>query len=429
MHDPAIKVEGLAKRYKVASPSKSAQTVSGAWARLLKYPIDRFRSLGSRYGDDETFWALRDASFDVAQGEVLGIVGRNGAGKSTLLKVLSRITEPTQGRAIIRGRIGSLLEVGTGFHPELTGRENIYLNGALLGMRRSEITARLDEIVEFAEVHRFIDTPVKRYSTGMRVRLAFAVAAHLETEILFVDEVLAVGDAAFQKRCLGKMGDVATQGRTVLLVSHQLAAIEGLCHRCIWLEDGQVAMEGAPSETISAYLRVILDHKGTDLASDTIDRTGSGKARITGFHLEDDEGRRMPSVQSGRPAVFVLTYTGENRDTLRNLTMRFGILDDYGRALFVHSNDYSGETLNAPGSGQMRFRVPRFPIAQGRYKAHAQLYVNQQLADWPKEGVGIVDVVQGDFYRTGSLGWTGDAPFLIEGEWRLAAREVALVPE
>jgi lipopolysaccharide transport system ATP-binding protein len=203
---------------------------------------------------DEILWALREVSFDVARGEVIGIIGRNGAGKSTLLKILSRITDPTSGKAFIKGRVGSLLEVGTGFHPELTGRENIYLSGAILGMKRAEIARKFDEMVAFAEIEKFIDTPVKRYSSGMYVRLAFAVAAHLEPEVLLVDEVLAVGDAAFQKKCLGKMGDVAKEGRTILFVSHNMVAVQNLCDRSLWLQDGQVVKEGQTSEVVSDYL-------------------------------------------------------------------------------------------------------------------------------------------------------------------------------
>src|SRR5205814_4710068 len=218
--------------------------------------------------DDSAYWAVRNASFDVNHGEVLGLVGRNGAGKSTLLKILSRITEPTEGRAVVRGRVGSLLEVGTGFHPELTGRENIYLNGAILGMQRTEIARRFDEMVAFAGVERFIDTPVKRYSSGMYLRLAFAVAAHLEPEILLVDEVLAVGDAAFQKKCLGRMSEVAREGRTVLFVSHNLPSIEKLCQRVVVIDGGKVMMAGDPVTCIAAYLGAGAEPlSGVDLAA------------------------------------------------------------------------------------------------------------------------------------------------------------------
>jgi lipopolysaccharide transport system ATP-binding protein len=250
-----IRVEGLGKSYRLRHERYEA---------LRDVITDRFRSLGRRLvgrasapdagGEEEEFWALRDVGFDVKRGEVLGIIGRNGAGKSTLLKVLSRITEPTEGRVTIRGRVASLLEVGTGFHPELTGRENIYLNGAILGMTRSEIRRKFDEIVAFAETERFLDTPVKRYSSGMYVRLAFAVAAHLEPDILVVDEVLAVGDAEFQRKCLGKMRDVSQGGRTVLFVSHNMAAVQALCGRGVLLDRGRVVFDGRASEAVRQYL-------------------------------------------------------------------------------------------------------------------------------------------------------------------------------
>jgi lipopolysaccharide transport system ATP-binding protein len=253
----AIRVENLGKRYQIGGPQASYKTLRETLTDAIVSPLRRVRALaGGRAASDsrEAFWALRNVSFEVRRGEVLGIVGRNGAGKSTLLKLLSRITEPTEGYAEMHGRIGTLLEVGTGFHPELTGRENIYLNGAILGMRRSEIERKFDEIVAFAEVERFIETPVKHYSSGMYLRLAFAVAAHLEPEILIVDEVLAVGDAQFQKKSLGKMEDVARQGRTVLFVSHNMAAMRSMCSQVIMLQNGQHEFSGATEEVIAHYL-------------------------------------------------------------------------------------------------------------------------------------------------------------------------------
>ena len=242
-----IKVENLGKRYRVGE-LEAGGLLRDQIASLLTNPGSLLRRKPR-----ETFWALRDVSFEVKEGEVLGLIGRNGAGKSTLLKLLSRITAPTVGHAEIHGRVGSLLEVGTGFHPELSGRENVFLNGAILGMSRREIARKFDEIVAFAEVERFIDTPVKRYSSGMYVRLAFAVAAHLETEVLFVDEVLSVGDVSFQKKCLGKMGDISRQGRTVVLVSHQMTSIRTLCNRGLWVEAGTIRMDSSAHETVSAY--------------------------------------------------------------------------------------------------------------------------------------------------------------------------------
>lgn len=247
---PIIKVEGLGKQYRVGSRLQNFATLRDSISAAVRKPLAALRP----NGHSETFWALRDVDFEVAPGEVIGVIGRNGAGKSTLLKILSRITEPTTGRVELYGRVASLLEVGTGFHPELTGRENVFLNGAVLGMRKAEIDRKFDEIVAFAEIEKFIDTPVKHYSSGMYVRLAFAVAAHLEPEILIIDEVLAVGDAQFQKRCLGKMNEVARSGRTVLFVSHNLRAVAQLCGHCIWIDGGRVISHGLANEVVVDYL-------------------------------------------------------------------------------------------------------------------------------------------------------------------------------
>lgn len=264
MSDIAIRVEGLGKRYRIGKRQASYGTLRDSLAETFTSPFRRLRRNGHgglRSAVDgpsnDSIWALKNVSFDVRRGEVVGIIGRNGAGKSTLLKVLARITEPTEGEVDIHGRVGSLLEVGTGFHPELTGRENIFLNGAILGMKRKELDNKLDEIVEFAEVEQFLDTPVKHYSSGMYLRLAFAVAAHLETEILLVDEVLAVGDAAFQKKCLGKMGDVAREGRTVLFVSHSMQAVTTLCQRAILFDGGMKVTDGVSHDSVDEYLRTL----------------------------------------------------------------------------------------------------------------------------------------------------------------------------
>jgi lipopolysaccharide transport system ATP-binding protein len=281
MNDPIITVENLAKRYSIGHQRNRGDGLRHAIEHAVRNPLERFKAgrkwwVGER---KEDFWALKDVSFEINQGEVVGIIGRNGAGKSTLLKILSRITEPTSGRIRIKGRVASLLEVGTGFHQELTGRENIFLNGAILGMSKGEIRRKFDEIVAFSEVEKFLDTPVKRYSSGMYVRLAFAVAAHLEPEILVVDEVLAVGDAEFQRKCLGKMRDVATAGRTVLFVSHNMQAISVLCSRCLLLNGGSIAYAGDTRETIDAYLADVSSAPGA--GDDTNRRLGSGDYRYT----------------------------------------------------------------------------------------------------------------------------------------------------
>lgn len=282
MRDTAIRVDHLSKRYRIGTELEPYRTLRDSISTGLSIPIRALRSLSHRNGNargSNHIWALKDISFQMRRGEVVGVIGRNGAGKSTLLKILSRITEPTEGSAEIHGRVGSLLEVGTGFHPELTGRENIYLNGAILGMRKAEIEAQFDAIVAFAEVEKFIDTPVKRYSTGMGLRLAFSVAAHLEPEILLIDEVLAVGDMAFQKKCLGKMEEVAAQGRTVLFVSHNLGAIKELCQTCIVLDRGRIVFQGPVTHGLNHYSQSIAQQESSD--STTLD-TAWGRVRLNG---------------------------------------------------------------------------------------------------------------------------------------------------
>ena len=283
-----IRVEGIGKCYQLGGSIRYDTLRDAIMHRLRDRSGD---SAPDRQASDQAFWALRDVSFDVAEGEVVGIVGRNGAGKSTLLKILSRITAPSEGQVRLRGRVASLLEVGTGFHPELSGRENIMMNGAILGMTRQEIKANFDEIVAFAEVEKFLDTPVKRYSSGMHVRLAFAIAAHLEPEILIIDEVLAVGDAEFQRKCLGKMGEVARGGRTVLFVSHNMSAVEELCSRAVLLADGRKQAEGTTREIIGRYLNEKAGCGSVNLADGSDTRLGGGEIRMTRVVSSDEEGK------------------------------------------------------------------------------------------------------------------------------------------
>jgi len=300
MADVAIKAEGLGKRYRIGALREAYHTLRDAIVRAVKAPGRLLSRLG-RGGERDTIWALKDVSFEVGRGEVVGVIGRNGAGKSTLLKILSRITKPTEGRAEIRGRVGSLLEVGTGFHPELTGRENIFLNGSILGMRRREIRSKFDEIVAFAEIEKFIDTPVKRYSSGMSVRLAFAVAAHLDPEILLVDEVLAVGDAAFQKKCLGKMGDVAKEGRTVLFVSHNMGAVQRLCSRVQLIDQGHLILDAATHTAVNKYMSLMESHASEgDLSELPREKVEYGRElRLTRVVVVDKEGRARTSLALG----------------------------------------------------------------------------------------------------------------------------------
>ncbi len=320
---PAIRVSHLSKQYKLGGREEPYHTLRDAIVNSLKAPKKIFH----KAPPEEGFWALKDVSFEVEPGEVVGIIGRNGAGKSTLLKILSRITSPTEGTVELHGRVGSLLEVGTGFHPELTGRENIYLSGSILGMKRREIDAKLDDIVKFSEIEKFLDTPVKRYSSGMYVRLAFAVAAHLEPEILLVDEVLAVGDAAFQKKCLGKMGEVAKEGRTVLFVSHQMGSIAQLCTSAILLDNGKISQSGPVSEVVTGYMNQLSRGSMNFEASSP---TGNKNIAIMKAVAMDDRGNPTATFTHMQPITVVITckinkwVTGaeiriEVRDSRRNV--------------------------------------------------------------------------------------------------------------
>jgi lipopolysaccharide transport system ATP-binding protein len=338
MSEVAIRVENVSKRYRIGQNTGPYYvTLRDRIATAFTNPFRRLSSRAYRPGltpdnerraTDEYIWALKGISFEVRQGEVIGIIGRNGAGKSTLLKILSRITEPTEGYAELHGRVRSLLEVGTGFHPELTGRENIYLNGAILGMRKAEITRKFDEIVAFAEVEKFVDTPVKHYSSGMYVRLAFAVAAHLEPEILIVDEVLAVGDAMFQKKCLGKMQDVASEGRTVLFVSHNMATIERLCDRCILLQEGQVSKIGIPTDVIHTYIN-------TD-QNQNLEWNRKGDfpphAHVRRLTVCDEAGLPVKTVTSkSTVGIEIECFLPKHNPSLR---LGLGILDAHGQVIF-----------------------------------------------------------------------------------------------
>ena len=372
MSETAIRVERLSKLYRI-SHLASQRTVRDAvhhgmrlvWRRL------RWNARPTR----EEFWALRDVNFEVKRGEVVGIIGRNGAGKSTLLKVLSRITEATTGRITLRGRIASLLEVGTGFHPELSGRDNIYLNGAIHGLTRAEINRKFDEIVEFADVTRFLDTPVKRYSSGMYVRLAFAVAAHLEPDILVVDEVLAVGDAAFQKKCLGKIREVSSaEGRTVLFVSHNLSSVRQLCTRAILLEQGRVAFDGAPAAAISAYTQ------NDKTKSEYKHIAGDGAARITRLKMHGDAGAGASAPIFGE---IVIEIQFEAKPSAGSLEFFILVYSDEGECIAASFQTDSCPRLGA-GSGGGKISVAfRNPFAPGRYLVSAGIFDPfRQFHDW-----------------------------------------------
>jgi lipopolysaccharide transport system ATP-binding protein len=413
MSNVVIRVENLSKRYRIGEREQYqalrdvlSDWVSASWRSL---PGLRQRKATA----DGYVWALQDVSFSIRQGEMIGIIGRNGAGKSTLLKILSRITKPTAGLAKLRGRVGSLLEVGTGFHPELTGRENIYLNGAVLGMRKAEIDRKYDEIVAFAEIEKFIDTPVKRYSSGMHMRLAFAVAAHLEPEILIVDEVLAVGDAAFQKKCLGRMGQIASEGRTVLFVSHNMAVVQALCKRGILLKNGMVYQDSDMSTVVNTYLQLLETHANEDLLART-DRAGTGEVRLRDVEISTEPATAPNMLVTGRPGKFVFHLT----KLLPRLTCIFTIYNQTGYPVATFSS-----ALNSPEDSRDKTigskiicLIDELSLVPGRYRINVAISVNNHLLDHI-EGAGFFDVEQG-LYRGRPISTdTGYGSNLISHRW------------
>jgi len=367
----SIRVEHLSKRFRIGLAPQRYQTLSENLTRFLKAPLRRIRWVQTPDQDaEDTIWALRDVSFDVQEGQVLGIIGRNGAGKSTLLKILSRITEPTEGSVHIRGRVGSLLEVGTGFHPELTGRENIYLNGAILGMKRSEIEAKFDEIVDFSEVEQFIDTPVKRYSSGMYLRLAFAVAAHLEPEILVVDEVLAVGDAEFQKKCLGKMGDVAQQGRTVLFVSHNMSAILRLTRECLVLEKGRLTLRAPSAEAVDFYLSAGNTNAGERVWEESEIPLRAAPFRPLALRVRDSRGQVHDTLRSTEAFSIEIEYSLSAPIT--GLRIGFYLSTTRGEPVFTSFDTddpllFERHTSRPVGHYISRCTIPADVLNAGRY--------------------------------------------------------------
>ncbi len=424
---PIIKVEGLGKRYRIGK-REPYRTIRDSITRTVAAP---WRGLRARFGgetadpDTSHVWALRDVDFQVMPGEVLGIIGRNGAGKSTLLKVLSRITEPTTGRIELYGRVGSLLEVGTGFHPELTGRENIQLSGAIMGMRRTEIARKFDQIVAFAEVERFVDTPVKRYSSGMYVRLAFAVAAHLDPEILLVDEVLAVGDGAFQKKCLGKMSDVAREGRTVIFVSHNMASIESLCTIGLMLDGGRVTMLDGVDKVLTAYSHSALEagRGSVDLTEHPGRRAGSTSTmRAIAVSGADSA---MSSVRMGDTVSFQLAF-----ESPRPIRPCFGLTvkTERGFRVFHASDRYCNQLADCEpvSSGVVVCKIPDLALIPGTYTADLWLEDFSVMAslDMIADAVSF-EVIPSDIFGTGRLPPPSEGPIWVRATWRFDHGDMA----
>ncbi len=429
----AITANGISKLYRIGLKGKVHDTIGSAMVDFLKSPVDNLKKYRSLYrfneneiknGDNvpsDIIWALKDVSFNVEKGEVVGIIGSNGAGKSTLLKVFSRITSPTMGTAEINGRIGCLLEVGTGFHLELTGRENIYLNGAILGMRKKEIDRKLDEIVDFSGVEKFIDTPVKRYSSGMKIRVGFAVAAHLEPEILIIDEVLAVGDAAFQSKCIGKMRDVAGQGRTVLFVSHNLSAVRALCTRGIIIREGCIVKDAPVEEAVRTYL----DDLGNPTSNPfeiNPERSGTGVIKFTGARAIDKEGNASDRLISGDPVTFEFSYINKKHIPKGFVTMT--IYNDLGVAAANFDMEIRGYQIGKlEDIGIIKCHLPSLPLPIGRYRvAVAMIHKGIGMADHIPNAFSF-EVESSSFFPTGRTPQVRYSSCLVKHEWEHAGKE------
>jgi lipopolysaccharide transport system ATP-binding protein len=407
---PAITVQGLGKRYRFGYRRPSG-TLRDLIAGAFRGPSRRGVSQAGGATpppDEEWFWALRDVSFEVQSGKVLGVIGGNGAGKSTLLKILSRITEPTEGQAVIRGRVGSLLEVGTGFHSELTGRENIYLSGAILGMTRAEIARRFDEIVEFSEIGRFLDMPVKHYSSGMQMRLAFAVAAHLEPEILLVDEVLAVGDAAFQRKCIGKMSDVAGEGRTILFVSHNMAAVQALCSWAVWLREGRIVDAGPPGRVVGAYLQTASVSRTERTWPDPTTAPGNDRLRLRRAQVRPADGAEAGVITTRTPVLLEFEYWSLAPGPRPWLSLN--VINQEGTLLFNAGPppaDRSQRGGSVPGVFRDVCRVPGDLLNDGTHRVEVYLIDGEEVV-YALEDVLAFDVHDSPDLRGSWFGkWIG----------------------
>ncbi|MFA6404805.1 MAG: ABC transporter ATP-binding protein [Candidatus Paceibacterota bacterium] len=413
MDKPIIEVKNIGKKYNITHMKGGYIALRDVIASALRNPFSFIKNKAKQavgLTKKEEFWALKDVSFTVKRGEIVGVIGANGAGKSTLLKVLSQITPPTEGEVMLHGRVGSLLEVGTGFHPELTGRENIFLNGAILGMKKGEIASKFDQIVEFAGIEKFLDTPVKYYSSGMYVRLAFSVAAHMEPDILLIDEVLAVGDAEFQKKCLGKMNEITkNEGRTILFVSHNLEAIRNLCPTTILLEGGKINFKGSTNEVIKKYNSVTKDNFDF---SKNFNRRGNGLIKLTGFDIVDENNKSVELINTGMKISFNFFYRCENPDSISNVDVGFSICKQDGMLLGTRYSSYTGEKLNVKTEGCFKYSIDNLPLDPGTYGINARILANGSESDWPKEPIKYLTLTSKENERT-----YPDSIVCISGKW------------
>jgi lipopolysaccharide transport system ATP-binding protein len=417
---PIIKIENLSKRYKLGTRSTSYTTLREAVSNFARSPL---KMISQNDGDEKnSFWALRDVSFEVEPGEIVGIIGRNGAGKSTLLKILARVTEPTAGRIELYGNANSLLEVGTGFHPELTGRENIFVNGAILGMKNHEIKRLFDEIVAFAGIEKFLDTTVKHYSSGMYMRLAFSVAAHLNPDILIIDEVLSVGDTQFQEKCLGKVQDVAKAGRTVLFVSHNLAAVEHLCGRGIVLEKGALTFVGKQTGAIAHYIESVKQNIDSTL-TERADRAGSGEVRVTAIEIKDTNGNRLYNAMSGQDVDIYFHFEASSNYRKSNVIVGFMMRTYLDVPVFLQHNRLTGDNWEfLPASGAFVCRIRRLPLPPAVYRFGFSVMGGDEYFDRIDDASELT-VIEGDFYGSGEVPPISHGCCLVDAEWRLLSSD------
>ena len=421
MSDIAISVENLSKAYRIGLHDDRPDTLVESMFSWFKAPVKNFKKLRKLTSFDlereeqDVIWALKDVSFEVKRGEVVGIIGRNGAGKSTLLKILSRITEPTSGRAVVYGRVGSLLEVGTGFHPELTGRENIYMNGTILGMTKKEIDQKFDEIVEFSGIEKFLDTPVKRYSSGMTVRLAFAVAAHLDPEILIVDEVLAVGDAEFQKKCLGKMESISkAEGKTVLFVSHNMGAVRNLCNKGILLQNGELIFQGSIEKVISEYLETLSDSVH-DPFKNNPNRIGDGRVRFVNVQILNHKGVVSNKIIAGKSMSIVFEYI--RRDSIQFVEFTTTILNYLGVAIANLTSKIMPEYhIKLSDTGKVICHIKKVPLPPGKYYIGIGIREYDRFCDHIPKALEF-EVTYSEFFPQGKLPDLKYSIILMEHTW------------